>query len=197
MIQRVVRGGVVEVLERILHKGIVIDTCARVRLAAIDLVTNETDLVIASLAPNDVVPSPRSAPDGSHCPSAGERISLRIVHKAFDAWNFHDVEGYAALLDNGYIGEIHPRSTLLHGPEDVFHAFPDCHFTIEGTLAAGNDVLVSWLAVHTRQAADDGADLVGPPLQVPGCTVVRLRGRRIVHTWSYWDIAGRLQISTP
>jgi hypothetical protein len=41
------------------------------------------------------------------------------VHKAFDAWNFRDVDAYTALLDNGYIGETHRNPTPLRGPEDA------------------------------------------------------------------------------
>jgi predicted ester cyclase len=104
------------------------------------------------------------------------------------------------LLDNGYIGETHRNPTPLRGPEDArramkayFDAFPGLHFTIEGALAAGDDVLVSWLTTPPQQRADHGADLAARPSQVPGCTVTRLQGRRIVHTWSYWDTPHWLQ----
>jgi ketosteroid isomerase-like protein len=194
MIQRLERTNVVEILERIFDKGIVVDAWARISLAGIDLTTIEARIVMASLEThleyatelNDVVTRPRSALDGSQFLSARERASLRIVHKAFDAWNFRDVDGYTALLDNGYIGETHRNPTRLRGPEDVrramkasFDAFPGLHFTIEGAVATGDDVLVSWLTTP--------ADLAAPASQVPGCTVTRLQGRRIVHTWSYWD----------
>src|SRR2546429_4652181 len=71
---------------------------------------------------NDVVAPLRSALDGSQSLSARERASLRIVHKAFDAWNFRDVDGYTALLDNGYVGETHRNPTRLRGPEDARRA---------------------------------------------------------------------------
>ena len=74
-----------------------------------------------------------------------------------------------------------------------FDAFPGLHFTIEGALAAGDDVLVSWLTTPPQQSADHGAHRAVPPSQVPGCTVTRLQGRRIVHTWSYWDTPHWLQ----
>ncbi len=202
MIQRLERTDVVEILERVFDKGIVVDAWARISLAGIDLATIEARIVMASLethlehatALNDVVAPSRSTLDDSQSLSARERASLRIVHKAFDAWNFRDVDGYTALLDNGYIGETHRNPTPLRGPEDArramkahFDAFPGLHFTIEGALAAGDDVLVSWLTTPPPQRADHGAHLAAPPSQVPGCTVTRLRGRRIVHTWSYWD----------
>ena len=208
MIQRLERTDVVEILERIFDKGIVVDAWARVSLAGIHLATIEARIVMASLEThleyvtelNDVVAPLRSALDGSQSLSARERASLRIVHKAFDAWNFRDVDGYTALLDNGYIGETHRNPTLLRGPEDArramqayFDTFPGHHFTIESALATGDDVLVSWLTTPPQQRADHGADLAAPPSQVPGCTVTRLQGRRIVHTWSYWDTPHWLQ----
>ena len=208
MIQRLERTDVVEILERIFDKGIVVDAWARVSLAGIHLATIEARIVMASLEThleyvtelNDVVAPLRSALDGSQSLSARERASLRIVRKAFDAWNFRDVDGYTALLDNGYIGETHRNPTPLRGPEDArramkahFDAFPGLHFTIEGALAAGDDVLVSWLTTPPQQSADHGAHRAVPPSQVPGCTVTRLQGRRIVHTWSYWDAPHWLQ----
>jgi hypothetical protein len=97
-IQRLERTDVVEILERIFDKGIVVDAWARISLAGIHLATIEASIVMASLA--------------------RQRASLRIVHKAFDAWNVRDVDGYTALLDNGYIVETHRNPTPLRGPED-------------------------------------------------------------------------------
>ncbi|PYO03934.1 MAG: hypothetical protein DMD89_00770, partial [Candidatus Rokuibacteriota bacterium] len=126
----------------------------------------------------------------------------RIVREAFAAWNGHEVDRYAALLDDGYISETHRRSPPLRGREAARHAMrasfkvlPDLHFTIEGALAAGDDVLTSWLATGTPCDEYSGAPLTARPLQVPGCTVTRLRAGKIVHTWNYWDtdeILGKL-----
>ena len=125
---------------------------------------------------------------------AGHRAAVRIVREAFAAWNGHEVDRYAALLDDGYISETHRRSPPLRGREAARHAMrasfkvlPDLHFTIEGTLAAGDDVLVSWLATGTPRDEYSGAPLTARPLQVPGCTVTRLRDGKIAHTWNYWD----------
>src|SRR5437763_2438574 len=168
MIQRLERTDVVEILERIFDKGIVVDAWARVSLAGIHLATIEARIVMASLEThleyvtelNDVVAPLRSALDGSQSLSARERASLRIVHKAFDAWNFRDVDGYTALLDNGYVGETHRNPTLLRVPADgrrdmqaYFDTVPGQHFTIESALATGDDVLVSWLTTPPQQRA--------------------------------------------
>ncbi len=193
-----------EILDRVLDKGIVIRWWGRISLVGIDVVTAVADVVVTSLdtylryanALNDVASIPMPSVEGrtSRSRGAGRPAPVRIVREAFAAWNGHEVDRYAALLDDGYISETHRRSPPLRGREAARHAMrasfkvlPDLHFTIEGTLAAGDDVLVSWLATGTPRDEYSGAPLTARPLQVPGCTVTRLRDGKIAHTWNYWD----------
>jgi len=178
MIQHPGKTDVGEIRDRILDNGIVLDASAR--LSRIDLTIASRVVVRES--------SDRGAPSTSAA-GAGDRPALRIVQKAFDAWNDHDVERYTALLDEGYVGETHRTASALRGPEDARRAMkscldtlPDLRFTIESALTVGDDVLVSWRAL---------------PSQVPGCTVTRLRGRKIAHTWTYWDAPNGLQPKAP
>jgi len=176
-----------ENLDRMIDKGIVVDAWARVMPAGIDLAALDAHVTIASLK--------------TYLEYVNEAQALfRIVREAFDAWNGHDVERYTALLDTGYVGETHRDSLPLRGPEDArralgrhFNAFPDLHFVIEGGISAGDDVLVSWVATRTRLHGDGDADAGAPPPRVAGCTVIRVQGRKIVHTWSYWDTPNWLQ----
>jgi predicted ester cyclase len=196
-----VSPNVSEVLERVLDKGIVIDARVHVMVVGIDLVTIDARVVVASLetyfryagALND----DRRRPAGNgHRPPHDPRgpIAIRIVREAFDAWNGHDVARYSGLLSDGYVGETHRLATPLRGREAAsqamdtyFKALPDFHFTLESAIASGNDVLVSWVATGTPQDEHSGASLTTRPLRVAGCTVTRLRHRKIVHTWNYWD----------
>src|SRR5882672_1752813 len=108
-----------ENLDRMIDKGIVVDAWARVLRAGIDLTALDARLSIASLK--------------THLGYVNEaQALLRIVREAFDAWNGHDAERYAALLDTGYIGETYRGWPPLRGPEDArqamethFRAFPD------------------------------------------------------------------------
>jgi len=203
-IQGPMRDNISEILERVLDRGIVIEWWGRISLAGIGLVTAVADVVVTSLdtylryanALNEVAPMPARSVEGriGRSQGAGHRAAVRIVREAFAAWNGHEVDRYAALLDDGYISETHRRSPPLRGREAARHAMrasfkvlPDLHFTIEGTLAAGDDVLVSWLATGTPRDEYSGAPLTARPLQVPGCTVTRLRDGKIAHTWNYWD----------
>ena len=164
MIKHPGKTDVVEIRDRILDKGV---TVRRVR------------------DPNDSGAPAASAVGAGELSSPSERAAFRIVQKAFDAWNDHDVEGCTALLDQGYVGEMHQTASALRGPEDarlamqsIRESLPDLRLTIESALTVGDDVLVSWRAI---------------PSEVPGCTVTRLQGRRITHTWTYWDAPDGLQ----
>src|SRR5258707_10289675 len=138
MIQHPGKPAVGEIRDRILDKGIVLDASARL---------SRIDLTIASrVVVRD--PGDRGAPAASAA-GAGERPALRIVQKAFDAWNDHDVERYTAFLDEGYVGETHRTASALRGPEDArramkscLDALPDLRFTIDSTLTVGTDVPV-------------------------------------------------------
>ena len=79
------------------------------------------------------------------------------------------------------------RAAASQAMDTYFKALPDFHFTLESAIASGNDVLVSWVATGTPQDEHSGASLTTRPLRVAGCTVSRLRHRKIVHTWNYWD----------
>ena len=176
-----------ENLDRMIDKGIVVDAWARVLRAGIDLTALDARLSIASLK--------------MHLEYVNEaQALLRVVREAFDAWNRHDVARYTALLDADYVGETHRGWPPLRGPEDArqamethFRAFPGLRFTIEGVLAAGDDFLVSWVAELTRRGVDGDAGAGAPQPRVAGCTVIRLQGRKIVHTWSYWDTPNWLE----
>jgi gas vesicle structural protein len=198
-----VKPSAFEVLERVLDKGIVIDASVRVTVVGIDLASLDARVVVASLetylkyanALNDTASRPAVSARPGRARGAKEPVSVQIMRQAFDALNGHDVERYAALLDDSYISETHGvpppvrgREAGSHAMDMYFKVLPDFHFTIEGAIATEDDVLVSWLATGTPRDQCSGASLTARPLRVPGCTVTRLRDSKIVHAWNYWDI---------
>ena len=204
VIQRA-RPSVLEILDRVLDKGIVIDAWVNVMLVGIDLVTVDARVVVASLETylkyadtlNDDRPGRPSTVNRRTSRSGDVKAadSLQIVREVFDAWNGHDVERYAALLDDGYVGETHGIPPPLRGREAASHAMsahlrilPDSHFSIQGAIATGDDVFVSWLATGTPRDESSGANLTARPLRVAGCTVSRVSHGKVVHTWNYWDM---------
>src|SRR2546429_8012955 len=135
MIKHPGKTDVVEIRDRILDKGV---TVRRVR------------------DPNDSGAPAASAVGAGELSSPSERAAFRIVQKAFDAWNDHDVEGCTALLDQGYVGEMHQTASALRGPEDarlamqsIRESLPDLRLTIESALTAGDNALAT--GHHTPQ----------------------------------------------
>src|SRR5262249_58473698 len=101
--------------------------------------------------------------------------SARVVRGGgvFGGGKGQEVGRYAALRDAAHISETHRHSPPLRGGEAARHAMkaffevlPDLQFTIEGTLTAGHDVLVSWQATGTPRDDYSGAPLAAGPLQL-------------------------------
>ena len=196
-------SSVSDILERVLDKGIVIDASVRVAVAGLDLMTVDARVMVTSLqtymryaaALQQQGLRPGSIANGHSRRGRGARalVRLDVVRKAFEAWNGHDVKRYLRLLDPGYVSETHRLPTLRgrqaasEAMATYFKVLPDFHFQIQHAIVTGDDVLVSWVATGTPRDGYSGATLTANPLQVPGCTVTRLRHRKIVHTWNYWD----------
>jgi steroid delta-isomerase-like uncharacterized protein len=212
-IQRETEVSTSEVFERVLDKGIIIDMWARVAFVGLDLMAIQGHFFVASIETYnryadelnltelnlpELNLAPISAPVVKGRTHKSQRArqpgSLRIVREAFNALNRHDVERYSALLDDSYIGETYRTPEPLQGRDAArdamkahFKVLPDLRFTIEGTVATADDVLVSWLATGTPRDEYSGRPLTERRFEVPGCTVTRLRNGKIVHTWDYWD----------
>ena len=116
----------VEVLDRVLDKGIVIDAWLRVSVGGIDLLRVDARVVVASIEtylkyteavsppepteaslPTAAPPALRTAPrrrtaPGVHPAAVG---AARLAHAAIQAWNGRDIHGYGALLNDDYVGE--------------------------------------------------------------------------------------------
>jgi ketosteroid isomerase-like protein len=192
----------VEVLDRVLDKGIVIDAWLRVSLAGIDLLRVDARVVVASIetylkyadtagaaggdqAPVAPAPAGVSTRRASQVPAAA-----RIAQAAIDAWNGHDLHGYGALLNDDYVGETHALPVTLYGRGAARRAmrmklalFPDLRFDLHDVVTTGDEALVSWVATATC-----GHERV----RVSGCTVGRVRNGKIGHTWCYWDASPML-----
>ena len=195
----------VEVLDRVLDKGIVIDAWLRVALAGIDLLHVDARVVVASIEtylkytdaatpdstdaalPSTTLPPriarPRRPPPGALPMAAG---AARLAHAAIRAWNGRDLHGYGALLNDDYVGETHALPVTLYGRGAArramrmkFALFPDLKFDVYDVVATGDDALVSWVATATTRRRER--------VRISGCTVGRMRGGKIGHTWCYWD----------
>jgi ketosteroid isomerase-like protein len=197
----------VEVLDRVLDKGIVIDAWLRVSLAGIDLLRVDARVVVASIEtylkytdavsgperteaalPPAAPPTLRTPPSRRTAPGVHPVAvaSARLAHAAIRAWNGRDIHGYGALLNDDYVGETHAVPVTLYGRGAArramrmkFALFPDLKFAIHDVVATGDEALVSWVATATSRGHER--------VRISGCTVGRIRGGKIGHTWCYWD----------
>jgi ketosteroid isomerase-like protein len=76
-----------------------------------------------------------------------QQENLRISREAFAAWNAHDVDRYAALLDNDYVEETYTRPTPVVGREAgraamqaYLRVVPDLHFDCDIMVASRDHV---------------------------------------------------------
>jgi steroid delta-isomerase-like uncharacterized protein len=123
-----------------------------------------------------------------------QQENLRIIHEAFKAWNAHDVDRYAALLDEGYVEETRTRTTLVRGREDAraamrehFRVIPDLHFDLDIMIASGDQVFTRWLVTGTYRGKLMSRPPSDRPLAEYGCTLSKLRREKIIHVWHYWE----------
>ena len=186
----------VEVLDRVLDKGIVIDAWLRVSVGGIDLLRVDARVVVASIETylkyTEAVspPEPTEASLPTAAPpalrTAPPRRTAPGVPPAAVGAARRDIHGYGALLNDDYVGETHAVPITLYGRGAArramrmkFALFPDLKFDVHDVVATGDETLVSWVATATTRGHER--------VRVSGCTVGRMRGGKIGHTWCYWD----------
>jgi steroid delta-isomerase-like uncharacterized protein len=120
--------------------------------------------------------------------------NIKIVRQVFEAWNAHDPERYAKLLDEKWALESDTVPATLNGRDAARQfmqiyvtAFPDLHFELPQVLGEGDFVVTRWTATGTHRG-----DLMGiPPTQrrvvTRGCSVSQVKNGKVAHDWNYWD----------
>ena len=123
-----------------------------------------------------------------------------IARRSFEGfWN----KGDLAVLDELYAGDVVAHDAPpglppgLEGTRQFFTmyraAFPDTHMEIEDQLADGDKVVTRWTATGTHTGDLMGIPPTGKQVKVPGITIDRLKGDKIVEYWSLFDQLGLLQ----
>jgi len=72
-------------------------------------------------------------------------------------------------------------------------AFPDGEVTIEDQLAEGDKVTTRWTGRGTHQGDLMGVPPSGNRVEVPGITISRIEGGKIVEEWNNYDALGMMQ----
>jgi len=123
-----------------------------------------------------------------------QRENLRIVQEAFSAWNAHDVDRYAALLDERCIEETHARPTPIRGREaaraamqEYFRVLPDLRYDLDLMVASGDQVFTRWRLTGTYSGVSMSRGPSDRRFKEYGCTLSKLGQMGIVHVWHYWE----------
>jgi len=72
-------------------------------------------------------------------------------------------------------------------------AFPDLHLTLEDLIAEGDKVVVCWTMRGTHQGAFAGMPPTGRQFTLPGASILRLVGNKVVESWINYDQLSMLQ----
>ncbi len=72
-------------------------------------------------------------------------------------------------------------------------AFPDAEVTIEDQLAEGDMVATRWTGRGTHQGELMGVPPSGNRVEVPGITISRIEGGKVVEEWNNYDALGMMQ----
>jgi predicted ester cyclase len=87
-----------------------------------------------------------------------EQDNRRLAREVFDAWNAHDPERLAKLIDEKYVAESDTLPAPIEGVQGTREfmnvyvtAFPDLHFDLDQMIAEGDFVTTRWTAAgHIR-----------------------------------------------
>ena len=124
-----------------------------------------------------------------------------IVRRLVEAlWNGGDEAAADELIDASYIGQFAAHPEQLHGPVALRRfaggyraAFPDLQFHVEDLIAAGDRVVVRWLATGTQDGDLPGVPATGKRVAAAGIWIHRLAGGKVVEQWGVSDMLGLLQ----
>ena len=72
-------------------------------------------------------------------------------------------------------------------------AFPDLHFRIDDMVAEGDKVALRWTSTGTHKADLMGIPATNKKMTMPGVTIARFSGGRIVEEWESFDLFGMMQ----
>jgi steroid delta-isomerase-like uncharacterized protein len=120
--------------------------------------------------------------------------NLRVIHEAFEAWNAHDVDRYAALLGEDYVEETHTMPGSVRGREaartvmqEYLRALPDLHFDLDVMVSSGDQVFTRWRVTGTYGGGLTNVSPIGRRVEDGGCTLSKLEQGKIIHVWRYWE----------
>jgi len=129
-----------------------------------------------------------------------EQESIRVARAVFDAWNAHDLEAHAKLVDDNHIFESDTIPAPLKGREGArafmstyITAFPDLHLDVAQIFASGEFVAVRWTSTGTHRGDLMGIAPTNRAAVTHGCSILEVRYGKLVRSWIYWDTGNLLR----
>jgi steroid delta-isomerase-like uncharacterized protein len=129
-----------------------------------------------------------------------EADNLRTARDSIDAWNAHDPNRLAKLVDESFVAESDTLPAPVAGQQGLgdfmniyVTAFPDLHLDVEQMLASGDFVITRWVATGTHRGTLMGIAPTGRSVVTHGCTVAQFSNGKDVHDWIYWDSGNLLR----
>jgi steroid delta-isomerase-like uncharacterized protein len=123
-----------------------------------------------------------------------------LVDELLDAWNNHDPDRVAAFCCPEYEGMDVSEAGMQYGPEAMRNtarryltAFPDLHFTGQGVVAEGDEIVLSWTAQGTHRGPLMNIPPTGRAIDLRGVSMLTLRNGKVARAFYMWDVAGMLR----
>lgn len=121
--------------------------------------------------------------------------NVALVRRFFEeVWNDRRAETIEELLDEESVCQS--DSGELRGPggframqyEPMLSAFPDARVTIEGIMAAGDEVAVRWSADATHTGSAMETTPTGRPVRLEGVSWIQVRDGKLGLGWQWSNI---------
>jgi len=100
----------------------------------------------------------------------------------FEAWNAHDVQGFAALFSDDYFSESDTLPVPVRGPQAAaefacmyWNASPDSKIEIDSLYDTGDHVIARWRVVGTHRREFMGISATNKKIDVTGCAVIEVK----------------------
>ena len=111
-----------------------------------------------------------------------------------EVWNQGKTEVISEFIAPKYVGHVPRTGGDIEGVaafrdwlSSNRNAFPDIHFKIESQIAEKDMVVTLWTLTGTHEGEFMGVAATGKELRIPGASVTRLAGGKLVENWGYWD----------
>ena len=135
-------------------------------------------------------------PQQNNSPDENKRIVRRFVE---ECWNQGSLNKVSELLADQvrFHDPVFPNmnagiQNIKNHIETSRKAFPDLNFTIDDTIAEGNEVVVHWTARGTHKGQFLGMPPTDRKVTIDGTSIYRLEGSKIAEAHANWNLASMM-----